>query len=70
MSGRHYIKEKKNIGCPREGQSPIGEGRGGGCPLAKIAQKIKFGQFLRKRSLKRKRKKKRRMHDQSCMTCG
>ena len=29
-------QRKENIGYPREGGSPIGDDRGGGCPLTKI----------------------------------
>ena len=51
-------QRKENIGCPREGRSPTGDDRGGGCPLAKIAQKINFGRFLQK-GLKKRRKRRK-----------
>ena len=68
MSARHHIKE--NIGCPREGRSPTGDDRGGGCPLMKIVQKINFGQFSRKGLREKRRRKETGINDFNCMTCG
>ena len=58
------------MGCPREGRSPTGDDRGGGCPLAKIVQKINFGQFSRKGLRERGKRRKTGINDSIYMTCG